>query len=74
VQLTVQKAEEKSRIFKRSIYVVEDIKDGEIFTKRNIRVIRPGDGLAPKYYDEILGKKARADYKKGTPMKMYFIK
>jgi sialic acid synthase SpsE len=68
VQLTVQKAEEKSRIFKRSIYVVDDIKAGEVFTKENTRVIRPGDGLAPKYYGEILGKKAKSDIKKGTPL------
>ena len=68
VQLTVQKAEEKSRIFKRSIYVVEDIKAGEVFTKENLRVIRPGDGLAPKYYGETLGKKAKSDIKKGTPL------
>jgi len=68
VQLTVQKAEEKSRIFKRSIYVVKDIKEGEVFTKENIRVIRPGDGLAPKYYGKTLGKKAKSDIKKGTPL------
>jgi sialic acid synthase SpsE len=73
VQLTVQKAEEKSRIFKRSIYVVKDIKAGEVFTKENIRVIRPGDGLTPKYYDEILGKKAKLDIKKGTPMTLAML-
>ncbi|HKK74710.1 MAG TPA: pseudaminic acid synthase [Saprospiraceae bacterium] len=68
IQLDTQKSEEKSRQFKRSIYVVEDIKAGEPFTEKNIKVIRPGDGLAPKFYAELLGKKATSDLKRGTPL------
>ncbi|MCY2942914.1 MAG: pseudaminic acid synthase [Planctomycetota bacterium] len=48
-------AERKSLIFRRSIYVAKDIKAGEVFTKENIRVVRPGLGLAPKYYETIIG-------------------
>lgn len=68
VQYGVQRAEEKSRLFKRSIYVARDIKAGEVFTKENIRVIRPGLGLAPKHFDELLGKLASQDLKAGTPL------
>ena len=67
VQLDTQKAEEKSRQFKRSIYVVEDIAEGDTFTPQNLRVIRPGDGMAPKYYEQTLGKVARQSYRGGTP-------
>jgi pseudaminic acid synthase len=67
VQYGVQKAEEKSRLFKRSVYAAQDIKAGDVLTKENIRVIRPGLGLAPKYYDELLGKPATTDIKAGTP-------
>ncbi len=61
-------AEEKSRVFRRSIYVVEDIKKGGELTDKNIRIIRPGEGLAPKYYDILLGKKTSIDLKRGTPV------
>jgi len=70
IQYGVQKIEEKSIFFKRSIYIAEDIKAGEIFTEQNLKVIRPGDGLAPKFYFQVLGKKATRDYKKGTPLKI----
>jgi len=72
VKYGVQKIEEKSMFFKRSIYVSEDIMAGELFTEKNIRVIRPGDGLAPKYYSQVIGKKASKDYKKGTPLTFEF--
>ncbi|MCC9137755.1 pseudaminic acid synthase [Pontibacter silvestris] len=68
VQYGVQRAEEKSRLFKRSVYAAQNIKAGEAFSKENIRVIRPGLGLAPKYYDQLLGQKAKADIKAGTPL------
>lgn len=54
--------------FQRSVYVVEDIKEGEEFTPENIRLIRPGDGLRQKYYDILLGKKVNKDVKMGTPL------
>ncbi|MBI3380316.1 pseudaminic acid synthase [Candidatus Gottesmanbacteria bacterium] len=58
----------KSRPFSRSLFAVEDIKKGGRLTKKNIRSIRPGFGLAPKYYDKILGKKAQKFIKRGTPL------
>lgn len=61
-------AEQKSLNYKRSLYVVKDIKEGEKFSKDNIRVIRPGDGLHPKYYDVFLGKTAKRVITKGTPL------
>lgn len=61
--------EEKASLkFRRSIYVVKDIKKGEPFTKENIKVIRPGYGLAPKYYEQILNTAAKRDLKKGHPL------
>ena len=68
VQYGVQRAEEKSRLFKRSVFAAQDIKAGETFSKENIRVIRPGLGLAPKHYEELLGKAAKQDIKAGTPL------
>jgi pseudaminic acid synthase len=58
----------KSREFSRSLFVVKDIKKGEIYTNENIKSIRPGFGLHPKYLNEILGKKVRKNIKKGTPV------
>ena len=68
IQYGVQEAEKKSLLYKRSLYIAKDIKAGENFNAENIRVIRPGDGLQPKYYDLVLGKKAKQDIKKGTPL------
>ena len=73
VQLDAQKAEEKSRTFKRSVYVVADVKKGDVLTSKNLRVIRPGDGLPPKYFDALLGKHAKIDLKKGTPMCLDYL-
>ena len=61
-------AEKANVIFRRSLYVVNDIKKGDVFSKDNIRSIRPGYGLAPKRFDEILGKTATADIERGTPL------
>ncbi|MDP1801971.1 MAG: pseudaminic acid synthase [Bacteroidota bacterium] len=68
IQIGIQESENKSVFFKRSIYVAEDIKAGDIFSEKNIRVIRPGDGLHPRFYLGLLGKKAKKDHKKGTPL------
>jgi len=68
VRYNIQKSEKSSLRFKRSLYAVKDIKKGEEFTKENIRVIRPGDGLEPQYYEIILGKKAKQDIKFATPL------
>lgn len=68
VQLNSQPAEEKSKMFKRSVYAVADIKAGDIFNSENVRVIRPGDGLPPKFYEIVVGKKAKMNISKGTPL------
>ena len=65
---------EKSREFSRSLFVVKDIKAGETFTEENIRSIRPGYGLSPKYLKDILGKKSAQVFKKGTPLNWELIK
>lgn len=59
---------EKNRKYARSLYAVKDIKKDEVFTCENVRSIRPSNGLHPKYYDEVLGKKALCDIKFGTPL------
>jgi pseudaminic acid synthase len=58
----------KSREFSRSLFAVKDIKAGETFTEENIKSIRPGYGLHPKYLRDIIGKKARKNIEKGTPL------
>jgi len=60
--------EEGSMLFRRSLYVCEDMKAGDRFTKKNLRSIRPGHGLPPRYYDIFLGKLACRDVKRGTPL------
>lgn len=60
--------EEKSRMFRRSLFVVRDIKKGEVFTEDNIKSIRPARGMKPKYLNKVLGKRARKNIKIGTPM------
>ena len=60
--------EQKSLQFRRSLYVVEDMKAGDVFTEKNLRRIRPGMGLSPKYYDVLLGRCVKCDVKRGTPV------
>lgn len=60
--------EKKSLVFRRSIYAVADIAAGETMTPANVRCIRPGMGLAPKYYDLVLGRPARVAIRRGTPL------
>lgn len=64
----ISKEEKASRSLRKSIFVVKDIKQGETLSEENIRVIRPGYGLPPKYYEDLMGKKARKDVGKGTPL------
>ena len=65
--------ESKSLVFRRSLYISEDIKKGEIFNPKNIRAIRPGYGLPTKYIDLFIGKPAKTDLKKGTPVKFEHV-
>lgn len=60
--------EEKSKVFRRSLIVVKDMKAGDIFTEENVRSIRPGYGLPPKYIKDIIGKRVMRDIKRGTPL------
>lgn len=68
VHFGLSKAEEKSRVFRRSIYITTDVKKGDTLNLNNIRVIRPGLGLEPKYLDQVLGRKIKEDLKMGTPL------
>lgn len=73
VTYRLTKKQERSREEGRSLFVTEDIKKGEIFTEKNMRSIRPAFGLAPVYYEEVLGKRARCDIARGTPMEWKYI-
>ena len=74
IDYTLTEKQAKGRDFSRSLYIAEDIAEGEVFTEKNLRSVRPGFGLHPKYYHELLGKKASANLTKGTPMKLEFAK
>jgi pseudaminic acid synthase len=71
--LGVSEAEAGSRQFRRSLFVVKDIKAGEAFTAENVRSIRPGGGLHTRHFEEVLGKKAARDIGRGTPLEWNLI-
>ena len=62
-----------NREFSRSLFAVKDIKKGELITKDNVKSIRPGFGLHPKYLSEIIGCRASEDIDRGTPFKLEFV-
>ena len=68
VQFGAGPRETNSLKFRRSLFVVEDMKKGEFFTKQNVRSIRPADGLHPRHLNEVLGKRAACDVERGTPL------
>jgi pseudaminic acid synthase len=68
VQYGPSDAEIPSLAFRRSLYIVEDLKEGDVLTSSNVRSIRPGAGLAPKYIDNVLGKTVVKDVEKGTAL------
>ncbi len=68
IQYGVQEQERSSTIFRRSLYVAEDMRAGEVFTTKNLRAVRPGRGLPPKYHELLLGKRVSRDVRKGTAM------
>jgi pseudaminic acid synthase len=70
VSYTLSKKTLKNREFSRSLFIVKDVKAGEKLTSENIRSIRPSNGLAPKYYNDVLGKEFKEDYKLGTPLSL----
>ena len=69
-----RKLGKKGKDFSRSLYVVEDIKAGDIISEKNVKSIRPGFGLHPKYSKEILGKVAKVDADKGDRFSLNIIK
>jgi len=68
INYEVGRQEEKSRVFRRSLFVVSDMRPGEPFTTENLRSIRPGYGLSPRHLHEILGKRAACELPRGTPL------
>lgn len=68
IQFSSGPREANSRNFRRSLFVVEDVKQGELFTIHNVRSIRPADGLHPRHLTEVLGKRAVCDVERGTPL------
>jgi pseudaminic acid synthase len=74
VDYSLDESKKKSRTYGRSLFISNDINIGDEFTKDNIKSIRPGIGLHPKYYEEILGKKASKEYKKGEPITLDILK
>ena len=68
VSYEITEKQKNSLAFRRSLFAVKYIKKGEIFTLENVRSIRPGYGLPPKYFDEVVGKKATKDIVIGIPL------
>jgi len=73
VSYEISKGEKANQIFRRSIFVVKDIKEGDFFTEENTRVIRPAYGLEPKHYKDILGKRAVKKIERGTPLEWNMV-
>jgi N-acetylneuraminate synthase len=73
VSYGLTKNQEASIVFRRSLFVVQDMKKGDEFTAENVRVIRPGNGLLPKHLEELLGKKAACAIDRGTPLKWELV-
>jgi pseudaminic acid synthase len=74
VRYGITPEEEKSKVFRRSLFVVKDMKAGDIFTEENVRSIRPGYGLSPKYLRDVLGKRVGKKIKRGTPLTWDLLK
>jgi N-acetylneuraminate synthase len=70
----LREREKGNRLFRRSLFAVEDIQAGQIFTQQNIRSIRPGYGLHPRYFEVVLGKKAAVNIYRGTPLEWRLVK
>ena len=68
ISYDISEQEKNSLMFRRSLYIVEDLKAGDIITEKNIRSIRPGKGLPPKYFEAVTGLRVTKDVKRGTPL------
>jgi pseudaminic acid synthase len=73
VHYGLTKDEQKSQVFRRSLFVARDIKKAEKFSEENVRSIRPAYGLEPKWLEDILGKKSKRDLKRGTPLSWKYV-
>ena len=73
IKISISKSEKKYLKYRRSIYVAEDIKKNQKYTKINLRVIRPGLGMHPKFYEALIGQKSKKNLKKGTALKKSLI-
>lgn len=73
VTYTLTSKQEKGRMFSRSLYVAEDMKAGDVITEQNVRSVRPGYGLHPKYLNQIIGKVLKVDLNKGTRFSLDYI-
>src|SRR5579872_3736710 len=72
-QFGPREREASSLKFRRSLFVVEDLRQGEAFTKKNVRSIRPADGLHPRHMDEVVGRRATCDIERGTPLRWTMV-
>lgn len=68
IQYGPTEKEKKSLQFRRSLFIAQDMQAGETLTAKNLRVVRPGSGLPPKFYETLLGKTVKNAVKKGTPV------
>ena len=73
IQYGPTEAEKPSLRFRRSIYIAKDVKAGEVLTRENLRVVRPGNGLGPRYYEMLLGRRVNRALALGTAMDWVFI-
>lgn len=73
VDYSMTSSKRNSRVFTRSLYVAEDIKEGEVITEHNVRSVRPGYGLHPKYYNNVLGKKVNKHLIAGTSLSWDYL-
>jgi len=68
VDYSMSEGKKNNRLISRSLFIVEDVQTGETLTEKNVRSIRPGHGLEPRYYNDVIGKKATQDLERGTPL------
>lgn len=73
VDYTISEKKQNSRQYRRSLYISKDVKAGEIISDLNIKSVRPGFGLDPKFYHQVIGKKFKEDFVKGTPLSLEII-
>lgn len=73
VHYGLSESEQSSRVFRRSLFIVKDVKKGEPLTCENVRSIRPGHGLPPKHMEEVIGRVASEDIERGTPLEWRYV-